>query len=134
MTSKAASDLRETARLICEARGVPNVTFTWSKVGSGQAAIDGSKYEMTSAPMDPLTWRSEFTIFNVTNTDYGDYECVAKNSEGSARHRILLDVRSRPGEISISQKFIPFIWVFRQLGKAKRTGQSLDDLMTFEIR
>lgn len=46
--------------------------------------------------MDPLTWRSEFTIFNVTNTDYGDYECVAKNSEGSSRHRILLDVKSRP--------------------------------------
>jgi hypothetical protein len=108
LTSKAASDLRETARLICEARGVPNVTFIWSKVGSGQA-IDGSKYEMTSAAMDPLTWRSEFTIFNVTNTDYGDYECVAKNSEGTARHRVLLDVRSRPGEKSISLKFIPFI-------------------------
>jgi hypothetical protein len=26
--------------------------------------------------MDPLTWRSEFTIYNVTNTDYGDYECA----------------------------------------------------------
>ena len=29
LTSKAASDLRQTARLVCEAKGVPNVTFTW---------------------------------------------------------------------------------------------------------
>ena len=70
-----------------------------SKVGSGPLT-DNLKYETSSAAMDPLTWRSEFTIFNMTNTDYGDYECVAKNSEGSSRHRILLDVKSRPDQPS----------------------------------
>jgi len=29
LTSKAASDLQQTARLVCEAKGVPNVTFIW---------------------------------------------------------------------------------------------------------
>ena len=57
---------------------------------------DGAKYETTTAAMDPFTWRSEFTIYNITNSDYGDYECLARNSEGSSKHRILLDVKSRP--------------------------------------
>lgn len=66
-----------------------------SKVGSAPLT-DAAKYETSTAAMDPFTWRSEFTIYNMTNSDYGDYECLAKNTEGSSKHRILLDVKSRP--------------------------------------
>lgn len=63
--------------------------------------------------MDPFTWRSEFTIFNITNSDYGDYECFAKNSEGLSKHRILLDVKSRPDtptqlQVQLHLILIPF--------------------------
>lgn len=95
MTAKSASDIGETARLICEARGVPNVTFSWTR-SSGQRLADGPKYKIANRMMDPLTWHSEFLIYNVTNNDYGGYECVARNSEGITRQQVDLDVKSRP--------------------------------------
>ncbi len=33
LTSKSAADSGETAALVCEAEGVPNVTFAWARVG-----------------------------------------------------------------------------------------------------
>jgi hypothetical protein len=91
--SKSASDLRETARLVCEAKGVPNVTFAWMRIGGAYISAseigyrDGSgemrpKYQISRRVMDPLTATSEMLVFNVSNVDYGLYECVARNSEG----------------------------------------------------
>ena len=48
--------------------------------------------------IDLLTWRSELRITNVTVNDYGSYECIARNSEGTTRYTIDLDVKSRPGK------------------------------------
>ena len=45
LTDKSAADLGETVRLVCEARGVPNVTFYWGRVG-GQRLAPGLKYNM----------------------------------------------------------------------------------------
>lgn len=95
LTYKAAADLGETARLTCEAQGVPNVTFYWAKAG-GQRLAEGLKYEMNSRMLDPLTWQAEFFIANVTSLDYGGYECIARNSEGTTSASVYLDVKSRP--------------------------------------
>ena len=125
--SKSAADLRETARLVCEARGVPNVTFDWMRAGGSYISASAEykaaggemrqKYQMSQRVIDPLRASSELLVFNVTNDDYGLYECVARNSEGTlfmflltrqlgvtkllnvlgvTRHRIPLDVKSRP--------------------------------------
>ena len=48
--------------------------------------------------IDLLTWQSELVISNVTSPDYGGYECTARNSEGTTRYTIDLDVKSRPGK------------------------------------
>jgi hypothetical protein len=84
LTSKAAADKRETARLVCEARGVPNVTLAWQRLGGAFVSASGepSKYQITNTQIDPIRWRSELQILNVSNEDYGAYECVAKNTEG----------------------------------------------------
>ena len=35
-------------------------------------------------------------MLNVSEDDYGQYECTARNTEGVSRHRVTLDVKSRP--------------------------------------
>ena len=130
LTSKSASDLGEVARLVCEAKGVPNVTFTWNRAGGGNGHIlmsdysstssnsspDG-KYKINSIALDPLNYRSEFFIYNVTHKDYGSYECVARNTEGVGRSRILLDVKSRPDPpaelhvVNVTNRAVSLAWV-----------------------
>ena len=105
LTDKSAADLGETVKLICEARGVPNVTFYWGRVG-GQRLAPGLKYQMNFQMIDLLTWKSELVISNVTSPDYGGYECTARNSEGSTRYTIDLDVKSRPGKSGSLQDII----------------------------
>ena len=128
LTSKSASDLGETARLVCEAKGVPNVTFSWSRPGgaghviisdytSASASSENGKYKVNSVALDPLVYRSEFFIYNVTHKDYGSYECVARNSEGVGRSQVLLDVKSRPDPpsdlrvLNVTNRAVHLAWV-----------------------
>lgn len=99
LTYKSAADLGETASLLCEAKGVPNVTFFWARSGGQKLPASGLKYQMNSRMLDLLTWQSELVISNVTSADYGGYECMARNSEGTTRYTIDLDVKSRPGKL-----------------------------------
>lgn len=84
LLSKSAAEERHTARLLCEATGVPNVTFSWSRVGDEQdfEAEDSKKYQILNSGVDPMTWKSEFLIRDVQKSDYGQYECIARNNEG----------------------------------------------------
>ena len=129
LTSKSASDLGEVARLVCEARGVPNVTFSWNRAAGGGGNIlmsdysststttPNGKYKISSVALDPLTYRSEFFIYNVTHKDYGSYECVARNTEGVGRSRVLLDVKSRPDApsqlhvVNVTNRAVHLAWI-----------------------
>ncbi|XP_059086903.1 synaptogenesis protein syg-2-like [Tigriopus californicus] len=119
--SKAAADIKDTGHLICEARGVPNVTFSWMRVGGAYIVPSNprapeKKFSMTESMIDPLTWRSELFIFNVSNNDYGAYECVARNTEGVSRHRVPLDVKSRPDPpsslqiVNVTHESVSLVW------------------------
>ena len=96
----------ETASLICKARGVPNVTFHWARGSGGQRLSLGSKYQVKNVQVDPLNFRSELLIHNVSSVDYGGYECIARNSEGTTHSTIDLDVKSRPGMISTARDLL----------------------------
>ena len=105
MTSKWINQkffIGETARLICNARGVPNVTFHWARGSGGQRLSLGSKFQVKNAQVDPLNFRSELLIHNVSSVDYGGYECIARNSEGTTHSTIDLDVKSRPGKSHVT--------------------------------
>ena len=104
LLSRSAADPGETARIVCEAGGVPAVNFTWSRAGgtpvsaSAQYEAAGgewrSKYQLSQRVIDPLRSSAELLVFNVTADDYGDFECIAHNSEGEYNLRsVVLFVR-----------------------------------------
>ena len=80
LDQQSAADIGESALLSCEAAAVPNVTFIWKKSGKS-IGESGKKYVIRSYPADPLTYRSELTVHNVSRKDYGSYECMARNTE-----------------------------------------------------
>ncbi|RWS14166.1 nephrin-like protein, partial [Dinothrombium tinctorium] len=86
--SKAASENGSVGRLICRADGAPNVTFTWSREGSilsnpenRKAKSDKYVIEQT-AQLNIITFQSVLLIKDVSNSDYGEYKCVARNELG----------------------------------------------------
>ena len=105
MISKSAADAGETALLACEAEGVPNVTFSWGRVGGAVIKTKNEdflrpekamKYSERTLRIGLLQSRSELVIRGVSSLDYGAYECVARNTEGSSRTTVQLDAKSRP--------------------------------------
>ena len=104
LLSRSAADPGETARIVCEASGVPAVNFTWSRAGGAHVSASAqyeaaggewrSKYQLSQRVIDPLRSSAELLVFNVTADDYGDFECIAHNSEGeSVLRSVVLSVR-----------------------------------------
>lgn len=51
---------------------------------------------MDEKQIDSLTYESILLIERVAATDYGTYECVARNEQGSTKEMVRLDVTSQP--------------------------------------
>ncbi|KAF0305112.1 Nephrin [Amphibalanus amphitrite] len=95
--AKAAARLGEKAHVTCRARGAPAVTFSWSRDGdviSGTGS--GGKYGTERKQIDVLRWASVLVISDITESDYGEYECRASNRLGSDTHRVRLVEPSAP--------------------------------------
>jgi hypothetical protein len=93
---KAAAAHRGTAVLSCQARGAPNITFTWRRQTGELATTTTNKYDITAQRLDPATWQSSFTVRDINPADYGAYECLARNAEGVTRATVTLVEPSRP--------------------------------------
>ncbi|XP_022254721.1 nephrin-like isoform X2 [Limulus polyphemus] len=91
---KAASEKGQTAKLVCRAEGAPNVTFTWSRGGS--TIIETEEHEMDTYMLGLTSWESVLLLHHVENSDYGLYECVARNELGFDTVKIKLDLTSHP--------------------------------------
>ena len=113
--SKSASDNGSTGKLYCRAKGAPNVTFTWSREGQVMTAIpetyksDAEKQKQNilaqkepkyivdaTQQLDLVTYQSVLTITGVQSTDYGSYECLARNELGFDAITIQLNRTSKP--------------------------------------
>jgi nephrin, putative (fragment) len=91
--SKSASQNGSTGKLTCRSQGAPNVTFSWthegvplSKSKATTVILNGRsepKYSISSTrQLDLITYESMLLIRNVSSTDYGTYECIARNELG----------------------------------------------------
>ncbi|KAG1691197.1 Nephrin [Nymphon striatum] len=93
--NRAASDEGNSGKLICQAKGAPDIEFSWSREGS--TLDDNEKFKVESAQVDFNTWESVLTITDVSAAlDYGDYLCVAKNEEGFSSAYIHFESTGKP--------------------------------------
>ncbi|XP_053200672.1 nephrin-like isoform X2 [Panonychus citri] len=96
--SKSASDNGSKGRLVCRAQGAPNITFQWFREG----AIISEKMTNNKYTVEPIeqpnliTYQSTLVINDVTNKDYGPYECIARNELGLNRLSIHFNRTSPP--------------------------------------
>ena len=63
----------------CDANGVPEPTFSWSKDGS---AVTADNRISLSAD------NKQLSLTNVNRTDSGEYRCVATNSLGTVNSNV----------------------------------------------
>ncbi|XP_076060270.1 nephrin-like isoform X4 [Oratosquilla oratoria] len=83
--SRAAADLGSTGTLQCYAEGAPDVQFTWRKDGVALTSGNRSdKYSNQTSQTGLVEWSSNFYIHDVSEKDYGSYDCVADNELGSS--------------------------------------------------
>lgn len=67
--------------------------------------------------IDQLTYESTLFIENVVPSDYGSYECVARNELGSTKETVLLNITSAPEQphnltiIDVTHESITLNWI-----------------------
>ena len=65
--------------MICRAKGVPQPTITWTKIGGDKLDCSGE----------------QCTIRNTSGKNDGTYRCVARNELGEVSEGITLNVQSK---------------------------------------
>lgn len=93
---RAASGANERARLPCRAQAAPAPKFSWAHDGQQLDANKTYRYTIEIKQIDSLTYESNLLIEKVTNSDYGNYECSARNELGESKENVRLDVTSKP--------------------------------------
>ncbi|CAL4122494.1 unnamed protein product [Meganyctiphanes norvegica] len=100
---KAAAEKGGTARLVCRASASPYVAFTWyTKENTPIEKAIYSRFDLRylveeTRLVDGLTmYESILVIKNVTGSDYGFFDCQARNPLGAERTAVHLDGTSQP--------------------------------------
>lgn len=94
---KAAGQEGGTAELLCRAQAAPNATFAWSREGSViTSSSRPDKYDVSVAQVDLVTFESTLSVKAIRSSDYGHYECVARNELGFDSAKVHLDTLSAP--------------------------------------
>ncbi|XP_068624432.1 nephrin isoform X2 [Battus philenor] len=93
---KSASNVGQVGRLMCRCKSAPAPNFTWSKNGAKLPVNTSTKYFAEYHKSDPITYTSVLLISDVTSSDYGSYECGARNDLGFSTTSVKLDITSAP--------------------------------------
>ncbi|CAH1372536.1 unnamed protein product [Tenebrio molitor] len=93
---KFASDAGDSGKVICRSQASPLARYSWARSGSPITANTTGKYYTTFRQIDALTSESVLYITHVTSSDYGNYECVARNELGFSTISPRLEVTSAP--------------------------------------
>ncbi|XP_037292504.1 nephrin-like [Manduca sexta] len=97
--AKSASNVGQVGRLTCKCKSAPAPNFTWSKTGSTLPVNTSTKYFAEYHKIDPITYSSVLLINDVTSSDYGSYECGARNDLGFSSATVKLDITSAPDQV-----------------------------------
>ncbi|CAH1395844.1 unnamed protein product [Nezara viridula] len=92
---KSASNNGETGRLVCRVSAAPAVNFTWSR-GSSIITTDHHKYLIDYKQIDDVHYESIVLIRNIEQSDYGRYECIARNHLGFSTNTVVLALTNAP--------------------------------------
>ncbi|KAJ2943210.1 hypothetical protein O0L34_g18922 [Tuta absoluta] len=96
---KSASNVGQVGRLTCRCKSAPAPTFTWSKNGAKLPVNTSTKYFAEYHSDDVITHTSVLLISDVTSSDYGAYECGARNELGFSTTSVKLDITSAPDPV-----------------------------------
>ncbi|XP_072934025.1 nephrin [Epargyreus clarus] len=97
--AKSASNVGQVGRLTCKCKAAPAPNFTWSKNGAKLPVNTSTKYFAEFHKTDPVTYTSVLLINDVSSSDYGSYECGARNDLGFSTTSVKLDITSSPDPI-----------------------------------
>lgn len=92
--SKAAGERGDRSRLVCRARGAPDISFQWAR--HGVPIVNGTKYRMEIQKVDLVIWEGILYVNSIQSKDYGQYDCIARNELGFATWKIQLNGTSAP--------------------------------------
>ena len=93
---RAASGAGERGRLPCRAQGAPQPKFYWTRNNQHLNVNKTWKYHVELKQIDSLTYESTLLIEKVGSSDYGNYECIARNELGQTKDSVRLDITSKP--------------------------------------
>ncbi|XP_049881989.1 nephrin [Pectinophora gossypiella] len=96
---KSASNVGQVGRLSCRCKSAPPPNFTWSKNGAKLPVNTSTKYFAEYHKNDPITYTSVLLINDVSSSDYGSYECGARNDLGFTTTSVKLDITSAPDQV-----------------------------------
>lgn len=104
--SKSASDEGSVGQLICRAQGAPEISFQWIHKGSiiasdetlssSSSSNDGKYWIEPVTRMNMITYQSVLKIRKVSHSDYGNYDCIARNELGFNRYTMNFNRTSKP--------------------------------------
>ncbi|XP_075987678.1 nephrin adhesion molecule sticks and stones isoform X1 [Anticarsia gemmatalis] len=96
---KSASNVGQVGRLTCKCKSAPAPNFTWSKNGAKLPVNTSTKYFAEYHKLDAVTYTSILLINDVSSSDYGSYECGARNDLGFSTTSVKLDITSAPDQV-----------------------------------
>ncbi|XP_072155743.1 nephrin [Bemisia tabaci] len=94
--AKSAANVGNTAKLICRGSGAPKLSFHWTKDKTKLPVNTTGKYASEFIKVNEVTYESILSVRNVDASDYGQYDCIARNELGTASTSIQLSVMSVP--------------------------------------
>ncbi|CAG9573041.1 unnamed protein product [Danaus chrysippus] len=98
--AKSASNVGQVGRLTCKCKSAPAPNFTWSKAGVKLPVNTSTKYFAEYHKNDAITYTSVLLINDISTSDYGSYECGARNELGYGSVSVKLDVTGPPDPVS----------------------------------
>ena len=81
--TRVAVDINETALLLCRVVAYPTPSMTWGGGARGGAIIgDGRRYETNTTALEEDVYQAVLKVPVVSEKDYTEYTCRARNSLG----------------------------------------------------